>query len=139
MSNWTVSKVYLYVLSLITFSVLLFNFVSLTNSIPGLISPEPGWATDYISSRNELFSRRYSIWPDVNNEDHATKLAGISEADVEEFIAQREQEMLALNRDNHIRNIIRNGFSFVILLPVHIYFFVLARKSDKLDKSNKQA
>jgi len=129
MNNWTVSKVYLYLLALITFSVLLFNFVSLTASIPDYISPTPGWVTDFPSARNEIFMRKHTLWPDMANPDHVQKLAELDEEEIKEFMEERQNETIRQNRAMHLRNIIRHGFSFIILLPVHIYFFRLARKS----------
>jgi len=129
MSNWAVSKVYLYLLALITFSVLLFNFVSLTRSIPDYISPSPGWVTDYASARNEVFVRKHAVWPDMTNSEHVQKLAELDENEIEELIERRQLEETERTRDMHLRNIIRHSFSFLILLPVHIYFFRLARKS----------
>lgn len=129
MSNWTVSKVYLYLLALITFSVLLFNFVSLTASIPDYISPGPGWVTDFPSARNDLFMRKHAIWPDMANPEHVEMLAALDEDEIKGFMEERQLETVRQNRAMHLRNIIRHGFSFIILLPVHIYFFRLARKS----------
>jgi len=129
MSNWTVSKVYLYLLALITFSVLLFNFVSLTSSIPDLISPGPGWVTDFATARNDLFLRKYGVWVDMSKSEHVGKLTEIDEEEVEKFMEERQKEAMEQNRAIHLRSVIRHGFSFIILLPVHIYFFRLARKS----------
>ncbi len=129
MSNWTVSKVYLYLLALITFSVLLFNFVSLTASIPDYITPAPGWVTDFTSARNEMFVRKHAIWPDIENPDHVQKLAEFDEEKVKEFLEESQLETIRQSRAIHLRSIIRHGFSFILLLPVHIYFFKLARKS----------
>lgn len=129
MSGWTVSKTYLYLLALITFSVLLYNFVALGASIPDYISPSMGWVIDYASARNELFFREYGYWPDSANPEHMEKIAAFTSEEVEEFRNIRQAEVIQQNRDMNLRNVIRHGFSFLILLPVHIYFFKLARKS----------
>lgn len=97
-------------------------------SIPDFISPLPGWITDFASARNELFIRKYAIWPDMENPEHMEKLAKINEDEVKEFIEEGRIETIEQNRAMHLRSIIRHGFSFIILLPVHIYFFKLARK-----------
>ena len=94
MSNWAVSKVYLYLLALITFSVLLFNFVSLTRSIPDYISPSPGWVTDYASARNEVFMRKYAVWPDMTNAEHVQKLAELQDNEIEELIERRQLSLI---------------------------------------------
>jgi len=129
MSNWSVSKVYLYLLALITFSVLLYNFVSLTSSIPDYISPLHGWVMDYGSARNELFMRTHGTWLDPANPEHAKKLAAITDEEIKEFMDKRQQEAIQQNRAMNLRNILRHGISFMVLLPVHLYFFRLARKS----------
>lgn len=129
MSNWTVSKVYLYLTALITFSVLLFSFVSLAASIPDYIFPFQGWIIDYDGARNELFMRKHAVWPDMTNREHIQKLAELDENEVEEFMRERQKENIRQSRGMHLRSIIRHGFSFIILLPIHIYFFKLARKS----------
>ncbi len=126
--NNLVAKVYLYLLALVTFLVLLFNFVSLTVSIPDYISPGSGWVTDFSSARNDLFMRKYTLWPDITKPEHVQKLAGIDEDEIQKFIEERQFEAIKQNRANSLRKIIRNALSFILLLPIHIYFFVLARK-----------
>lgn len=129
MSNWTVSKVYLYLLALITFSVLLFNFVYLTATLADYIAPSTGWIMDFASARNDVFMRKHAVWPDMANPEHIQKLAELDENEVKKFMEDRQQETIRQNRETYFRLIIRHGFSFIVLLPVHIYFFRLARKS----------
>lgn len=106
MSNWTVSQVYLYLLALFTLAILLFNFVSLTISIPDYLWPGPGWISDFSaepgfeSARSELFTRKYGVWPDSTEPEHMEKLAAIDQGEVNKLIEK-----------------------------VHIYFLRLARKS----------
>lgn len=129
MSNWTISKVYLYMVALITFSVLLFNFITLARAIPDYFFPSPGWVMDYASARNELFFREHGYWPDPQDQEHQEKLAALTPEDVEDFRNERQAEVVQQNRYMHLNNIIRHAFSFIILLPLHIYFFRLARRS----------
>jgi hypothetical protein len=73
--------------------------------------------------------RKHAIWPDMANPEHVEMLAALDEDEIKEFMEERQTETIRQNRAMHLRNIIRHGFSFIILLPVHIYFFRLARKS----------
>lgn len=129
MSNWSASKVYLYLVALITFSVLLYNFVTLTSSIPDYLSPAPGWVSDYASARNELFMRKHGVWPDLTNQEHIQKSAELDENEIKKLMEEKQLEAIRQTRNINRRSIIRHGFSFIILLPVHIYFFKLAKKA----------
>lgn len=129
MSNWTISKVYLYIVALITFSVLLFNFITLARAIPDYFFPSPGWVMDYASARNELFFREYGYWHDSQDPEHLDKLAAFTAEEIEEFRNERQAEVVEQNRYIHLNNIIRHAFSFIVLLPLHIYFFKQARRS----------
>lgn len=129
MNNWTVSKVYLYLVSLITFSVLLFNFVELARAIPEYIAPLPGWIMDHQTARNELFLQRYGEYPDFSRQEHREKAAAFTREEVEALIEERYLAEKERTKAINLRIIIQHGFSFIVLLPLHIIFFKLARKS----------
>lgn len=128
-NNWTISKIYLYLVALITFSVLLFNFIILARVIPDYFFPLPGWIMDDFSVRNELFMRKYGHFPLTDDPEHTEKLIAFTPNEVEEFRNKRQAEIVQQNRQTHLNEIIRNLFSFILLLPLHVYFFKLARRS----------
>ncbi|WP_166485061.1 hypothetical protein [Candidatus Desulforudis audaxviator] len=129
-NNWAVSKVYLHLVALITFSVLLFNFVELVRAIPDYIAPLPGWTMDHQTARNELFLQKYGQYPDLSRKEHRDKMAAFTKEEVEALMEERYQAEKERIKAYNLRTIIRHGVSFIILLPVHIYFFRLARKSE---------
>jgi len=130
MNNWAISKVYLYIVALITFSVLFVNFVMLTQAISSYLLPSAmHWTLDHVGLRNELFIRKYGYWPDLQDPEQTQRLAAFTLEEIEDFRIQRQAEIIRENRDADSRNIIQHTFLFMLLLPLHIYFFKLARKS----------
>lgn len=120
MGNWTVSRIYLYLVALITFTVLLSNFIGLVRSIPDyLLGGEMyGPATPV---RQELYS---------SNPDKPEMIT-YTEEEMKAYLEERNKESQRIQKSIYLRNIVTNTLSFLVLLPIHIYYLKLAFKSDK--------
>ncbi len=125
MSNWTVAKVYVYMVALITFIVVLFNFIQLVRSIPEyLFDVSYSYKMSYMDARNELYMRKYGKYPDTKETPE------FSEEEIKKLIDERYQEDINRQKSYTLKNIVTNGVSFLVLLPIHIFYFRLARKSE---------
>lgn len=125
MSNWTVAKVYVYMVALITFIVVLFNFIQLVRSIPEyLFDVSYSFKMSYMDARNELYMRKYGKYPDTK------ETLEFSEEEIKKLIDERYQEDINRQKSYTLKNIVTNGVSFLVLLPIHIFYFRLARKSE---------
>jgi len=128
-NNWTISKLYLYLIALITFLILLFNFIILVRVVPGYFFSTSSWEMDRMSARDQLFVEKYGQWPIPDDPEHIKKMATITPEEIEYYRNKRLSEDIQRNKQMHLKDIIRNLFSFIILLPLHIYFFKLAKRS----------
>ena len=97
--------------------------------IPDYFFPPLGWRMDSISAKNELFMEKYGLWPIPDDPEHIEKLAAFTPEEVEDLKNKRQFEHTQQNRQMHLNDIIRNLFSLIVLLPLHIYFFKLAKRS----------
>lgn len=125
MSNWTVPKVYLYLVALITFTVALVNFIILVNSIVDIfVGVDYGYRISIEQARSEIYFQKYGVYPERGNE---TIL--ISQEEIDNYIKEKNQENMKQQRTYTLKSLLKNGVTFLVLLPIHLYFFSLARKS----------
>lgn len=119
MGNWSISRIYLYLVALITFVVLLSNFIGLVRSIPDyfLGGEMDGPATP-------ISRGFYSIGPDKSEITYTDK-------EMQAYLEERKEESQKMQKRIYLRNMLTNTLSFLVLLPIHIYYLKLAFKTDK--------